>query len=585
LLNPIDWSVIVAYLLLLIVVGFYFSRRASKNLEAYFLGRRKIPWWVLGISGSFSNLDLAGTIAISSVIVAFGLKGWWIGVRGDLGLYIALNMVLIGKWARRSKKLTMAEWMELRFGSGTQGSLARVVYAIFTLIASIAAVATISKGLGVFGEVIFGIDEAKIACILIGIASIYVILAGLYGVAYTDLIQGAVVGITCIALAVVAFTYVDPSLLPSSFKEFLPTLHLSIPETITGPERESYIKLGYEFFGACLGFWFIRTFFEAFAGGMGGYTSQRFLAAKNEREAGLLGLMWMIFLAVRWPFVIAVALLAIARFPGVHPEAALPTALVEFFPAGMLGLAIAGLLAASMSTFDSTVNGGAAYFVKDIYQKFKPSSREKELVRMGYFASALIIIVGLWLGLRFESVVAVVSFCLMGLGPAMIPPGFLRWIWPRLNGYGFASGVIGGTLGAIIINLPALGIETSLPTQIWIKVPIILAISLCCTLFATFLAKPTERGTLLNFYRITRPFGFWKRQKKETPSKEARSIKNENMFDGVNLCLAFPMQMVLFAFPFFLMVRMWLEMGCCLAVFAGLLTVLYFTWYKRLGKR
>jgi Na+/proline symporter len=585
LLNRIDLSIIVAYLLVLISVGLLFRKRASKNLEAYFLGGRKIPWWVLGISGSFSNLDLAGTIAISSVIVVFGLKGWWIGVRGGLGLYIALNMVLIGKWARRSKKLTMAEWMELRFGSGTQGSLARVAYAVFTVIAAIAAVATISKGIGVFGEVIFGIEETKIACILIGIASIYLLLAGLYGVAYTDLIQGIVIGITCVALAFVAFTCIDPGMLPASFREFLPTLHLSIPETITGAERKSYVSLGYEFFGACLVFWFIRTFFEAFAGGMGGFTAQRFLAARNEREAGLLGLMWMIVLAIRWPFVIAVAILALAFFPGIHPEAALPTVLAEFFPTGMLGLAVAGLFAASMSTFDSVVNGGASYFVKDIYEKFKPRSREKDLVRMSYFASALIIIVGLFLGLRFESVIRVVSFCMMGLGPAMIPPGFLRWIWPRLNGYGFASGVIGGTLAAIVVNLPAFGVNVPFPTQIWITVPIIIAISLLCTLVATLASEPTDKDTLLKFYRITRPFGFWKNQKKETPPKEASSIKNENIFDGVNLCLALPMQMAFYAFPFFLMVRMWLEMGCCLAVFAGLLLVLYFTWYKRLGKR
>jgi len=129
----IDYAIVGGYLAMLLLVGFLLSKKAGADLESYFLGGRKLPWWVLGASGMSSNLDVAGTMMLVAMITMFGLQGFFIEFRGGVVLPIAVFLAFMGKWHRRSCVMTTAEWMELRFGSGWQGRAARITATITCL--------------------------------------------------------------------------------------------------------------------------------------------------------------------------------------------------------------------------------------------------------------------------------------------------------------------------------------------------------------------------------------------------------------------------------------------------------------------
>jgi Na+/proline symporter len=151
-LSILDIAIIIAYLGIMLIIGLLMRARASKGMEDYFLGGRKIPWWIIGFSGMASNLDVTGTMVITSMFLLLGIKGYWVGFRGAVVLSLAFLMVFMGKWHRRSGVITTAEWMEFRFGSGKAGEVARLTNAIATIVMGIGMIAYFSVGVGFFLE-------------------------------------------------------------------------------------------------------------------------------------------------------------------------------------------------------------------------------------------------------------------------------------------------------------------------------------------------------------------------------------------------------------------------------------------------
>jgi Na+/proline symporter len=182
----IDYVIVVVYLLCLIGIGLYLQKRAGSSIDSFFLGDNTIPWWALGASGMASNLDVSGTMIIAALIYALGAQGFYIEIRGGVVLLLAFFMVFMGKWNRRARVMTLAEWMEYRFGSGRQGKAARVLAAIANLAFAIATVTYFAQGAGLFLGELMGIPADYAAMGMIALASIYTIASGLYGVVYTD---------------------------------------------------------------------------------------------------------------------------------------------------------------------------------------------------------------------------------------------------------------------------------------------------------------------------------------------------------------------------------------------------------------
>ena len=145
-LSTLDYSIIIVYFLCLVGLGVYLQKKASKSLEDYFLGGRKLPWWALGISGMASFFDIAGTMLIVSFLYIIGPRGLFIEFRGGAVLVLAVMMLWTGKWHRRSKCMTGAEWMVYRFGEGWGGQFARIMAAFVTIVGTIGMLAFMVKG-------------------------------------------------------------------------------------------------------------------------------------------------------------------------------------------------------------------------------------------------------------------------------------------------------------------------------------------------------------------------------------------------------------------------------------------------------
>ena len=585
----IDYTIIVIYLLALIGLGLYLQRKASKSIDSFFLGDRNMPWWALGASGMSSNFDVSGTMIIVAMIYALGLKGFFIELRGGIVLVMAFLMVFMGKWNRRAQVMTAAEWMELRFGRDKAGNAARILSATANLLFAVTVVTYFAQGGGIFLAKILNIDPEWATIGIISLATIYTVASGLYGVVYTDVMQGFLVFFAIVFTCTIAFFYYP---LSESFQVSVPlvgegfqTLNVSFDNwanVLPSWKMELPGEYGqYNLFGIAIIFYLFKTTIEG-SGGSGGYLIQRYYAAKNDREAGLLSLFWIFLLSFRWPFVVAIAMMGIAwgatNSVIENPEEVLPSVLSTMIPVGITGIVIAGLIAAAMSTFDSVVNSGAAYWVKDIYQRFiNPDASEDTLVKHSRWSSVLIVIVGFLLTKQFKNINDIWGWLTMGLGSGLIIPQVIRWYWWRFNGYGFAAGVFAGMIAAFsqLIFFPEF---TEYELFIFVA-----SISLAACIIGTFATPAVDDEILINFYKVTRPFGFWSHIKEKMPSLKMDGVRAENKRDILSTVIAVPWMLILCITPMLFMVRQWTGFFIALGILIVLSVALYYNWFRHLS--
>ncbi|MBW2526651.1 MAG: sodium:solute symporter, partial [Deltaproteobacteria bacterium] len=459
-LATVDLIIIFGFLVLVTIIGFVMSKAASQGMEDYFLGGNKIPWWVLGASTATSNFDMSGTMIIVAVVFALGFKGFLVEIRGGVGLSLAFLLVFLGKWLRRSRVMTSAEWMKVRFGTDRQGRAAHLLSAIANIVLSLGMIIYFAKGAGKFLTYFLPFSELTCTSMMVGIGLAYTLMSGLYGVVFTDVVQMILLTFTAIFVSVQAFALRPDIDLP----EGMLALDLDVPEglgqSLLAKDPGSWEPvLG--MFGICVVMWLFRTTLEGM-GGVGGYTDQRFFAARSEREAGLLTLESVILSVFRWTMVAGLVVMGYqlvqsagpgAEAIGKDAENVLPVVLGQFLPTGVRGMVIAGLIAAAMSTFDSTLNAGASYIVKDIYQSYmKPAASAKDLMRASRWATVGLCVAGVGLAAIVPNINVIWQLVTMGIGAGLFVPLFLRWYWPRFNGYGFAAGTGAGIIGALVFN-------------------------------------------------------------------------------------------------------------------------------------
>ena len=593
-MHGIDYGIVAVYLTTIVLIGLYLQRKASRGIDSYFLGNRDMPWWALASSGMSSNLDISGTMIIAALIYALGVKGFYIELRGGVTLIMAFLMIYMGKWNRRSGAMTLAEWMELRFGKGTQGQVARLIAAISSIIMTIAMVTYFALGGGKFLDSFLGLQnylglpsEFWAAAILIAVAMIYTVASGLYGVVWTDVFQGFLIFAAIIYMASIAFAITLPEefsislpLFDGGFERYTTTLKewtSVLPTAKLNVDSLSQYSI-YNLFGVAIMFYMLKVLLEG-SGGTGNYMLQRYFAARNDREAGLLSAFWVFLLSFRWIFIGAIAVIGVSLGTQItDPELVLP-AVVETLPIGVKGFLVAGLMAAGMSTFDSTVNAGAAYWVKDIYQLYiNPKASHKQLMRHSYLASIMIVIFGLGLMLVFKNINSVWGWITMSIGSGMLIPMLLRWYWSRMNGWGFAVGIFSGMIAAIIFRILAPEGTTE-----YAMFAVATISSLLGTIIATLLTPPTDEKTLTKFYNLTRPFGSWKRFKNKLTKENIVAIDSENKRDIFSTAIAVPWQLIFFLFMMSIMFKNWTSVTVLGILLAITSTILYFSWYKHLS--
>jgi len=589
-MSSVDYVIILLYFAVVIGLGFWYQKRASKSLGAYFLGGKSIHWLALAMSGSVSNFDITGTMWIISILFVLGMKSMWHHWMWGF-LMGAFFLGYMGKWVRRSNVMTAAEWMKTRFGTGPGGRLARTAYALMAVFTLASFVGYAYQGIGKFASVyipleslaqytsvpwlqnIFTLHESGcLAVMIISITTLYVILGGLYSVVVTDVVQTVILTLGSIIIAYIAWSNLTPELLsnlPDGWSS------LNVPwriEKFAGTEHTEF-----EFFGALVIVWVAKGLLLNAGGPAQMYDFQRFLAARNARDAAKVGAAWSVFLIVRWAMAMGIVLLALTGVTGVtDSEKVMPLVLLKILPAGLRGVVIAGLLSAFMSTFSSTVNSGASFIVRDIWQPyFSPNAGEKESVRFSYVATVLLVLAGVGIGTQATSIAQIWSWMMMALGAGVVVPNVLRWYWWRMNGWGYAF----GTLGGIVLSLAALFFPDA---PVYYVFPSICLASLFVSIITSLATRPVEQEVLVGFYRTVRPFGLWKPvAAKSLLSAEELSSRSESVsLTILNVVLAMLAIAGLYLFPMYLIGHWYVDSAIWLMLATVAVFALMFTWYR-----
>ncbi len=412
------------------------------------------------------------------------------------------------------------------------------------------------------------------ATLMIVLAMIYTVASGLYGVVWTDVFQGILIFGTIIFICLLAFFQFN---LPETFQISVPLrdggfmaldttrdawTNIFPSWTLDMPEASAYSI--YNLFGIAILFYLIKVTIEG-SGGTSQYMIQRFFASRSDRESGLLSLFWTFLLAFRWPFIAAIAIMGIVlgSQQGVieDPETVLPVVINQLVPIGIKGILVAGLMAAGMSTFDSTVNAGAAYWVKDIYQTYlNPKATEKQLLSHGRWSSVIIVILGLGFMLLITNINDIWGWITSSLGAGLLIPTLTRWYWWRMNGYGFAWGTAAGMIAAVVQRI----LFPDIPE--YFSFLIATVSSLVGMIIGTYSSPPTDEAVLLEFYKRTRPFGFWGPIRKKIDGDKINEINQENRRDILSTFFAVPWQVVLFLTGMALIFKRWDQFGWLLII-------------------
>lgn len=615
-LHAIDIAIIIGYIVVIIAMGWFLSKRASKDLNAYFLGGKSLPWWVIGTSHGASGFDITGTMWFVTMLFTYGLRAAfapWIWPLFDR----IFRQVYLGAWIRKSNVLTGAEWMRTRFGTGKGGTLSHVSVVIYAVLVTVGFVAYALKGIGKFADVFFPWNLAwgplssaeSYGIVILAVTTTYLLFGGWYSVVLTDLLQFGLLTIASIFIAVIAMDKVNAEMLtsvvPDGWARLLPEWRLNLDWSghIAGLNDKIYGTAtsagdGYTLLGCVVMMWLLRGILVSVGGPSAGYGMQHQLSTRNPREAALEN-WWMsiVQLAPRSLMIAGIAVLGLAFFsPEVNAmvagggkfdfEQILPFVISRFIPAGLTGILMAGLLAAFMSTFDSTVNAGAAYVVNDIYKRYiNPDAPNRRYVVMGYIASLVLVVVAVLAALRIENIDKTTKWITGLLYAGYIAPNVLKWHWWRFNGYGYFAGMIAGAAAALafphvnnlIANHWGHGISANYAFLILVPVGGLASVVAC------LLTPPDDLTVLKDFYRNVRPWGFWGPVLEELRKDDPTAQPNRNFaMDMFNVANGIIWQLVLMVAPFALVVRQWNLFWGSLIVLAITSVIMKFTWYDRL---
>jgi solute:Na+ symporter, SSS family len=589
-MSPVDYVIVLLYFAVVIGLGFWYQKRASKSLHAYFLGGKRLHWLALAMSGSVSNFDITGTMWIISILYVLGMKSMWHHWMWGF-LMGAFFLGYMGKWVRRSNVMTAAEWMKTRFGAGAGGRLARTAYALMAVLTLASFVGYAYQGIGKFASVYIPLEVLGrhtsipwlrhlltvhepdcLAVLIIGATTLYVVLGGLYSVVVTDVVQTVILTLGSIIIACIAWRHLTPESLSNLPRGWT---SLGVPwriEQFAGTQNAQF-----QFFGALVIVWVLKGLLLNAGGPAQMYDFQRFLAARDDRDAAKVGAAWSVFLIVRWAMAAGITLLALTGVTGVtDSEKVMPLVLLKFLPAGLRGVVIAGLLAAFMSTFSSTVNSGASFIVRDLWQPyFRPNAGERESVRFSYVATILLVLAGVGIGFQATSIAQIWDWMMMALGAGVVIPNVLRWYWWRMNGWGYAF----GTLGGIMLSLVALFFPKAPAYYVF---PLICVASLIASVVVSLATRPTDQNILVHFYESVRPFGLWKPiAAKAGLADDGPSCESESVSRAiVNVLLGMVAITGLYLFPMYLVGHWYFYSVIWFGFAAAAAFALRYTWYR-----
>lgn len=629
-LHGIDLFIIFGYLAATLTIGFWISNKAAKDMRGYYLGGNKLPWYALGLSNASGMFDVAGTMWLVSILFIYGLKSIWIPWLWPVFNQIFL-MVFLSIWLRRSGALTGAEWITLRFGDGKSARMSHMIVVVFALIMVLAYMAYGFLGIGKLAaqfmpfdlaallrlnvflpealqgsalvgdelarqtNAMMGMNEKVYGVLIIFITSLYVIKGGMYSVVFTEVLQFFIMALASVGVAYIAMTHVSTEALAAAIPEdwanpfFDWKLDLDwskiLPSANTKIEQDGY---------SLFTIFFMLVLFKGILGSMAGpapnYDMQRVLSARSPVEAAKMS--WfvnVVMIVPRYLLIAGLTILALVYFTGdlrTMGENADFEGLLAFvlsqglIPAGLLGLVLAGLFAAFMSSFAAPLNAAPAYVVNDIYRKYiNPHASEKKYLRISYLVSAIFVLTGTIFGLFLTSIDGIINWITAGLGGGYVAANMIKWYWWRMNGWGYFWGMFVGIAFALLLGLPFVSDKISAIQAF----PFFFFACLVAVIVGSLATKPTEMSVLQEFYIRTRPWGFWKPVQNALEADGKGVEENKDMKrDLTNVAVGIVWQSALVAAPVFFVIRDWDKLAIAVVIIAITSVFLKYRWWDNL---
>lgn len=506
-LTALDYAIVVGYIVFAMGVGVALARRAAQNIAQYFAAGRELPWWLAGTSMVATTFASDTPLAVTGIVRTQGISGnwfWWSGAFANM-----LGTFFFAPLWRRSEALTDLEFISLRYHGAPANFLRgfRVLYS--SLISNSIVMGWVIAAMVKIVQTTFGWEPKTAIAVLIFVTFFYTILSGLWGVVLTDLLQFVLAMTGAIWLAVVSLSAIGGgAMLVQKLTEQGLTDKLAF---IPSPAN-------HELWVAFLTYIFVQWWAVGRPDGEG-YIAQRILATKDERNA-VLSFLWFSFahyvLRPWWWMVVALAslLLMPKMQKPLGDEGAYPAMMVQLLPSGALGIMVAAMLAAFMSTMDTHLNWAASYLVNDFYRPFiRPNADERHYVLIGRIATIFILALGVATALVTERVEAAWKL-LAGLNAGIGLVSVLRWLWWRVNAWSEISAMATALIvNSAIYALAWLGNPTAsyltttegFPYRLLIIIAFVQVAWLLVTKFTP--PEPTEK--LVAFYRKVRPPGWW----------------------------------------------------------------------------
>jgi Na+/proline symporter len=605
-LEIFDILIICAYLASTVVIGLVLKNRAQKSKNSYMLGGNQLPWYLLGLSNASGMFDISGTVWLVTILFVYGVKSIWLPWLWPVFNQIFL-MVFLSMWLRRSNVTTGAEWIGTRFGFKKSAKLSHIIVVIFALILGLGYLAYGFIGLGKFVMIFipweftsqfipFDIPMEYVphfyGIIFTCFAIFYSLLGGMMSIVWADVIQYIIMAISSIVIAILAMMALSENqfIVPDGWAS--PFFGWNLNLDWTGIISEVNIKIkedGFSLFSILFMMMIFKGVLVSIAGPAPTYDMQKILSTKSEREAALMsGSVSLILMPIRYLMIAGFAILGLLYYDKLNLmvadrldfEQILPSAINEFVPVGFLGLLLAGLLAAFMSTFAGTLNAAQAYIVNDIYLKYiNPNADNLKIKSINYVAGLLMVSISIVLGFFAKDVNDVLQWIVGGLYGSYVAANVLKWYWWRFNGNGFFFGMVGGLIPALTFRFIFPGI-LDLYTF-----PLMLLISIIACIVGTYLAPPVSDDVLKAFYKNVRPWGFWKpihdKVVAEDPDFKANSNFKKDMF---NVTIGIIWQTALVVLPIYLVLMKVTPFIVTLAIAIFTSVILKKTWFDKLPK-
>ena len=512
-LEIVDWAFIIGFFVVSMVIGILVAKKAGKSADEFFLSGRNMPWWLLGVSMVATTFSADTPNLVTDIVRQRGVAGNWVWwaflITGMLTVFVYAKL-----W-RRSKVVTDLEFYELRY-SGKTAAFLRGFRAVYLgVFFNIMIMATVSLAAIKIGSVLLDLTPVQTLLIASIVTVVYSSLGGLKGVLITDFFQFIMAMIGSVWAA-----YVIVNLPEVGGLESLMTKDVVVDKIDLLPDFSDSNALWMLLIIPLAVQWWSVWYPGAEPGG-GGYIAQRMFSAKDEKNAiGATFLFNAAHFALRpWPWIIiALASLIVfpdlasiqATFPHIDPslvkhDLAYP-AMLTYLPAGLLGLVLASLIAAFMSTISTHLNWGSSYIVYDFYKRFvNPEASNKQLVQVGRISTVVLMVFSALLALVLSNAMqAFMILMSIGAGTGLI--FILRWFWWRINAFTELSGMIVSFVVAIYFEVlhVKLGFD---PIADHYRLLLSVGITTAVWVTVTLLTRPTDEKTLITFYKKIRPGG------------------------------------------------------------------------------